>query len=246
MADRLSGKVAVVTGSGSGIGKAIVERFIAEGAKVVAVDISGKQEELAARLGANCLPFRADVAVSADVQAMLAAAEAKFGKLDVLVNNAAIEGHLAPIAEYPEEEYEKVMAVNCRSVFLGMRYAIPMMLKNGRGAIVNTSSMAASVAFPRMSAYCAAKGAVKQMTKTAAVEYADKGIRANCICPGTILTAITEALPPDYINAIINANPVKRIADPSEVAALALFLASDESSFITATEITIDGGYTAL
>jgi len=246
MAGRLQGKVALVTGTGSGIGKAIAERFIAEGAKVVAVDISGKQDAVAEKLGANCLPFKADVSKSADVQAMLSAAVAKFGGLHILCNNAAIEGHMAPVGEYPEDEWDKVISVNLRSVFLGMRYGIPIMLKSGGGSIVNTASMAATVAFPTMAAYCAAKGGVKQLTKTAAVEYADKGIRANAICPGTINTAITAALPPEYIKAIINANPVKRIAEPVEVAHLAVFLASDESSFITGTEITIDGGYTAI
>lgn len=246
MAGRLQDKIALVTGTGSGIGAAIAERFIAEGAKVIAVDISGSQNAVAEKLGANCVPFQADVSKSADVQAMLAAAISNFGALHILCNNAAIEGHMAPVGEYPEEEWEKVIAVNLRSVFLGMRYGIPLMLKSGGGSIVNTASMAAAVAFPNMSAYCAAKGGVKQLTKTAAVEYADKNIRANAICPGTISTAITKALPPEYIKAIINANPVKRIAEPIEVAHLAVFLASSESSFITGTEITIDGGYTAL
>jgi NAD(P)-dependent dehydrogenase (short-subunit alcohol dehydrogenase family) len=246
MAGRLAGKVAVVTGAGSGIGHAIAERFIAEGARVVAVDISGNQNAVAKALGENCLPFQADVSKSADVQAMLSAAVSKFGGLNVLCNNAAIEGYMAPVGEYPEDEWEKVIAVNLRSVFLGMRYGIPLMLKGGGGSIVNTASMAAMVAFPTMAAYCAAKGGVKQLTKTAAVEYAAKGIRANSICPGTINTAITKALPPEYIKAIINANPVKRIAEPIEVAYLAVFLASDESSFITGTEITVDGAYTAV
>lgn len=246
MAGRLQGKVALITGTGSGIGMAIAERFIAEGAKVVAVDISGAENAVAARLGAHCLPFHADVSKSADVQAMLAAAMSKFGALHVLCNNAAIEGFMAPVGEYPEDEWDKVIAVNLRSVYLGMRYGIPLILKSGGGSIVNTASMAAAVAFPNMAAYCAAKGGVKQLTKTAAVEYADKGIRANAICPGTINTAITKALPPEYIKAIINANPVKRIAEPIEVGHLAVFLASDESSFITGTEITIDGGYTAI
>ena len=181
MTDRLRGKVALVTGAGSGIGNAIAERFIAEGAKVVAVDISGNQNAVAEKLGPNCVPFHADVSKSADVQAMLAAAVSKFGGLHVLCNNAAIEGHMAPVGEYPEEEWEKVMAINLRSVFLGMRYGIPLMLKSGGGSIVNTASMAAMVAFPNMAAYCAAKGVVKQLTKTAAIEYAAQGRRANAI-----------------------------------------------------------------
>ncbi|MGQ0620548.1 MAG: SDR family NAD(P)-dependent oxidoreductase [Panacagrimonas sp.] len=246
MADRLKNKIAVVTGGGSGIGKAIVQRFVEEGARVVVVDISGKQEEVAAKYGASCIAFRADVSKSADVQAMLQAAKSKFGRLDVLCNNAAIEGHMAPVGEYPEDEWDKVISVNLRSVYLGMRYGIPMMLETGGGSIVNTASMASKVAFPTMSAYCAAKGGVMQLTKTAAVEYGAKGIRCNSICPGSIKTAITEALPPEYIQRIIDANPVRRIADPLEVGDLAVFLASNESSFITGTEIVIDGGYTAI
>ncbi len=175
MTGRLQGKVALVTGTGSGIGRAIAERFIAEGARVVAVDISGNQIAVAEKLGSNCIPVQADVSKSADVQAMLAAAVSKFGGLHVLCNNAAIEGHMAPVGEYPEAEWDKVIAINLRSVFLGMRYGIPLMLKNGGGSIVNTASMAAMVAFPNMAAYCAAKGGVKQLTKTAAVEYASKG-----------------------------------------------------------------------
>lgn len=243
---RLDGKVAVVTGAGSGMGEAIVERFCQEGAKVVAVDISGNQNAVARRIGPNCLPFQADVSKSADVQAMLQMAKSHFGALNVLCNNAAIQGPLALTADYDEQEFNRVIAVNVNSVFLGMRYAIPLMLANGGGAIVNTASMASAVAFPQLVAYCASKGAVAMMTKTAAVEYAAQGIRVNCFCPGSIQTGMLAGMPKIYVDKVIEANPVKRVGRPREIADLALFLAGDESTFITGAEIYIDGGYTAL
>lgn len=246
MAGRLEGKVAVITGAGSGIGASMAELFCREGAKVVAADISGAQNEVAARIGAACVPFQADVSKSADVQAMLNAAITKFGRLDVLVNNAAIDGAMVPTGEYAEDEFDRVWGINGRSVFLGMRYGIPLMLKTGGGSIVNTSSMASVVAFPTMTAYCASKGAVSMMTKVAAVEYATQGIRANIICPGPIVTGITKHMPAEYIEGVKKAVPMNRMADPIEVANLGLFLASDESSFITGSSILIDGGYTSL
>lgn len=246
MTGRLEGKVAVVTGAGSGMGKAITERFCAEGAKVVAVDISGNQNAVAEPLGDDCLAFQADVSKSEDVQAMLNTAVSRFGALHVLCNNAAIQGPLSLTADYEEAEFDKVISVNVRSVFLGMRYGIPHMLESGGGSIVNTASMASIVAFPQLIAYCASKGAVSMMTKTAAVEYADKGIRVNCFCPGSIKTGMLDGMPQEYVDAVIEANPVKRVGRPEEIADLALFLASDESTFITGTEMVIDGGYTAL
>ncbi len=246
MSGRLEGRVAVVTGAGAGLGKSIVERFVREGARVVAADISGLQNEVAAAAGPNCVPFQVDVSISADVKAMLDLAVSRFGGLHVLCNNAGIQGGMAPTAEYDDEVFDRVMAVNARGVYLGMRHAIPIMLAGGGGSIVNTASMAAVVAFPQMVGYCGSKGAVRMMTKTTAVEYADKGIRVNCFCPGSIDTNMVAGMPKDYIEAVIAANPVKRIGHPGEIADLALFLASDESSFITGTEILIDGGYTAL
>ena len=246
MSGRLEGKVAVVTGAGTGLGKAIVERFVREGAKVVAADISGLQDEVAAVAGANCVPFQVDVSKSAEVKAMLEVAVSRFGGLHVLCNNAGIQGGMMSTGEYDEDTFDRVMAVNAKGVYLGMRHAIPIMLDGGGGSIVNTASMAAVVAFPQMVAYCGSKGAVRMMTKTTAVEYADKGIRVNCFCPGSIDTNMVATMPKEYIDAVIAANPVKRIGHPREIADLALFLASDESSFITGTEILIDGGYTAL
>lgn len=246
MSGRLEGKVAVVTGAGAGLGKAIVQRFVREGAKVVAADISGLQNEVAAAAGPNCVPFQVDVSQSAEVKAMLDLAVSRFGGLHVLCNNAGIQGGMKPTGEYDEDTFDRVMAVNAKGVYLGMRHAIPIMLAGGGGSIVNTASMAAVVAFPQMVGYCGSKGAVRMMTKTTAVEYADKGIRVNCFCPGSIDTNMVAGMPKDYIDAVIAANPVKRIGHPREIADLALFLASDESSFITGTEILIDGGYTAL
>ena len=246
MAARLQSKVAVVTGAGGAMGAAIVRRFCAEGARVVAVDINGQQDALGDELGAHCLPFEADVSSEEDVKAMLRAAVDHFGSIDVLCSNAAIQGYLRLTGEYEVEEFDRVMSVNARGVFLGMRHAIPIMLEQGGGSIVNTASMAAKVAFPQLVAYAASKGAVMMMTKNAAAEYADRGIRVNCFCPGSIDTAMLNGMPQEYIDAVIAANPVKRVGRPEEIADLALFLASDESSFITGTEIVIDGGYTAL
>jgi len=246
MSGRLQGKVAVITGAGSGMGAAFARQYVAEGAKVIAADVSGNEVKVAKELGAACIPVHADVSKTADVQAMLNTAVSKFGRLDILCNNAGIDGAQALTGEYKEEDYDLIWSINGRGVFLGMRYAIPLMLKSGGGSIVNTASMASVVAFPQMVAYCAAKGAVLMMTKTTAVEYAAKGIRVNAICPGVIRTAITAHLPKEYIDAVAKATPMARIAEASEVAQLAVFLGSDESSFITGTSVLIDGGYTAI
>ncbi len=246
MANRLSDKVVVVTGAGSGMGAAMVERFCAEGAKVIAADISGNQDEVAQRAGADCIPCQFDISSSEDVRRMLDLAVSRFGKLDVLCNNAAIGGAFGKTGEYTEEEFDRVWSINGRGAFLGMRYAIPLMLETGGGSIVNTVSIASMVAFPTMPAYCASKGAVLMLTKTAATEYAEQGIRVNAICPGTVETGMSMGMPKEYIDMALSGMPMSRIGQPSEIANLALFLASDESSFITGTSIAADGGYTAL
>lgn len=246
MAGRLEGKVAVITGAGSGIGAATAKVFHREGAKVVAADVSGLQEEVAKSLGEGCLAVHADVSKSEDVRKMLAAAVETFGRIDILHNNAGIDGAVAHTGEYEEADFDKVWSINGRGVFLGLRYAIPIMLETGGGSIINTASMASMVAFPGMPAYCAAKAAVIMLTKNAAAEYAGRGIRVNAISPGPIRTAITDSLPPELIKGVVDATPIGRFGDPSEVANLALFLASDESSFITGSEMLIDGAYTAL
>ena len=244
MTGRLDGKIAIVTGAASGIGAATARRFHAEGAKVVIADVSGAQDTLAKELGDGALPVQVDVTNGESVQAMIAKTLQEFGRLDVLYNNAGIDGDIAPIGEMSEASWDRVQSVNLRGVFLGVRYGIPAMLQNGGGSIINTASMAATVAFPSMSSYCAAKGGVVMLTKTAAAEYAAQGIRVNSISPGTIYTSITESLPPDLIQGVISRNLIPRIADASEVASLAVFLASDESAFITGADHLIDGGYT--
>ncbi len=243
MSEHLAGKVAVVTGAGSGIGRATVQAFHREGAEVIAADISGKQFELSEELGDGVLGVQADVTKGEDVRKFLQTAVDTFGRLDILHNNAGIDGPVSSTGEYSEEDFDAVWAINGRGVFLGMRYAIPIMLEQGSGSIINTASMASLLAFPGMPAYCASKGAVLALTKTAAAELAPKGIRVNAVLPGAIRTAISDSLPPELIKGVVDATPMGRFADPSEVANLVVFLASDESSYITGDGILVDGGY---
>ena len=223
----------------------MTRRFHAEGARVVAVDVSGAQNTVASSLGEGCVACSADVSKSADVRNMISLAVEKFGRLDILCNNAGIQGPIAKTADYDEDDWDKVLAVNLTGVFLGMKYAIPVMLKTaGKGAIVNTSSMASIVAFTGLPAYSASKGGVSILTRLTAAEYADAGIRVNAIAPGAIDTGMTRSMPKDYIDGAVNATLMGRIGTPEEIANLALFLASDEASFITGTETAVDGGYT--
>jgi NAD(P)-dependent dehydrogenase (short-subunit alcohol dehydrogenase family) len=223
----------------------MVRRFVEEGARVVAADVSGEEEGTASMAGPNCLPCRTDVSSSADIQHMIGLAVERFGRLDILCNNAGIQGPLAATADYDEDEWDRVIAVNLKGVFLGMKYAIPRMLETaGKGSIVNTSSMASIVAFPTLPAYSASKGGVSVLTRLTAAEYAKAGIRVNAIAPGAIDTGMTRGMPQAYLEAAVDATLMGRIGTPEEIANLALFLASDEASFITGTETAVDGGYT--
>lgn len=213
---------------------------------MVVADISGRQKETAERLGDGAVAVQADVSQGADVQRMLEAAGAQFGRLDILCNNAGIEGDLAPLGDCTEENFDRVMAVNARGVFLGMRYAIPLMVAGGGGSIINTASIAGSVAFPTMLPYCASKGAIIAMSRTAAAEYAAAGVRVNCICPGVVSTALVERLPARLLSGVSAQTPVGRIARPEEMAGAVVYLASDAASFVTGSLITLDGGYTTL
>lgn len=249
MGGKLDGKVAVVTGAGSGIGTGIATELHAAGAKVVVADISGNQEQVAKKLGDGCVAVHADVTKSADVQEMLQAAVSTFGRLDILCNNAGIEGEALPIGESTEENFDTVMAVNAKGTWLGIHHAVPLMAANGGGSIINTASISGMVAFPMLSQYCASKGAVLMLTKTVAVEYAQAGIRVNAICPGITESprlAVVAAERPEFVEGVKAMTPLARIATAAEIGKIAVFLGSDDSSFITGTAITADGGYTLI
>lgn len=247
MAQALAGKVAVVTGGASGIGNAIARRFLAEGASVALFDIA-KAQVAGDDLGAQ-LALTIDVASAAEWEAGLAQVVSRLGGIDILVNNAAISGPLdTPVGEYPPDGFERVIGVNLLGPFLGMRYAIPHMLAGGGGAIVNISAAAAVKTTPGVCAYNASKAGVDSLTRTAAYEYAARGIRINSIRPGMVETPMLTGaleLTPEVKELIWSSHPMQRVAMPTELAAAAVFLASDEASYITGAHLSVDGGYLA-
>jgi NAD(P)-dependent dehydrogenase (short-subunit alcohol dehydrogenase family) len=242
----LDGKVAVITGAGSGMARAAAEVFVREGAKVLAADISGREEQTAADLGDAVVSCRCDVTDESQVEAMFAAAMDAFGKVDAVLNVAGIGG-AQPLADITMDEYERIMAVDLRGVVLGTKHALKTMLPSGGGSIVNWSSIGGmnGSTLPT-AAYSAAKAGVISITKAAAVEYGTKGIRANAICPGFIETEMSGGKGAGArFPALVQGSAMKRAGQPEEVAELAAFLASDRSSFITGAIIPIDGGSTA-
>lgn len=246
----LPGKVAVVTGAGSGIGRSSALRFAAEGAAVVVVDIRGaKADETVGMIsaqGGRAVSCAADVSKGADVERMMALAMESFGRLDALFNNA---GTIRPgtAVELAEADWDLVMAVNVRSVFLGAKYAVPVMAAAGGGSIISTASVSGLAGDPGSVAYSASKAAVINLTRSLAVDHARQQIRVNCICPGAIETPPVGRMfsDPEVRARNERAHPLGRIGRPEEIAATAVWLASDESSFVTGQAIVVDGGLTA-
>lgn len=237
---RLHGKVALVTGAANGIGRAISELFVKEGAIVVASDIVSPEKAYSNGIEALHL----DVTSELDWAAAVDGVVGKHGRLDVLINNAGIIAY-EPLHELDIKNWMKMIAVDQTGVFLGMREAVRSMRGRKSGSIVNISSIWGSAAVAGAHAYHAAKGAVRNMTKNAAMTYVADGIRVNSVHPGFIDTPLTRSQAPDLNDAVIAATPMKRGGKPIEVAYGCLFLASDESSFVTGTELVIDGGYLA-
>ncbi len=245
---KLDGKVAIVTGAAQGMGESHVRRFIEEGAKVVLTDVNEKRgKEIAAELGENALFIRHDVASLADWKSVVAEAEKTFGTVNVLVNNAGILGPITGTVEFDEEEYLKVIAINQHSQYFGMKTVIPLMQKAGGGAIVNISSTAGMVSIvgaPNI-AYVGSKFASRGMTKHAAQQYGPDNIRVNSVHPGYIKTPMMAAATDEDGGGIADQVPLRRMADPNEVSSLVLFLACDDSSYISGMEHVIDGGLTS-
>jgi len=248
---KLDEKVAIVTGAASGIGKATARLFSVEGAKVVVADWDEEAGAAVAaelrREGGHAIFVQADVSRSEDMQRMVQAALNEFGRIDILINNAGIEGQQAQTADATEENWDHVMEVNLKSVFLGMKYVIPQMLAQGGGAIVNNASVAGLVGFAGSPAYCASKGGIIQLTRVTALEYAARSIRVNCVCPGVILTPMVErvAMTQEVMQALVGMEPVGRLGRPEEIASAILFLASDEASYVTGAILPVDGGLVA-
>jgi len=249
---KLDGKTTIITGAASGIGRATAMLFAAEGARVAVADWSEEGEGVAAGIrasGIDAIFVKTDVSNPDDVQAMIAAAVGRWGALHVIFNNAGVEGVMGvPTAEASLENWQRVISINLTGVFLGMKYAIPELLRSGGGSIINNASVAGIVGFQGIGAYCASKGGVIQLSKTAALEYATQGIRVNAICPGVIDTPMVQRSIGDSAEtaaAFRAMEPVGRFGTPEEVARVALFLASDDSSFCTGAPFVVDGGFVA-
>ncbi|MEO8667970.1 MAG: glucose 1-dehydrogenase [Bauldia sp.] len=251
MPGRFGGKTVLVTGAGSGIGRAAATLFAAEGGRMVLVDRNEADASATAaaveRAGGEAIVIEADVTRSADCKAMVERAVAAFGRLDVAFNNAGIGGSGFPLAEEEEIAFDEVISVNLKGVFLSMKHEIPAMAKTGGGAIVNTASVAGLIGEPGISSYAASKHGVVGLTRTAALDHIKEGVRINAICPGATRTPLLEKWfqDPSVEAFVMSRHPIGRIADPAEIARVAVFLASDEASFVVGQAWAIDGGLSA-
>lgn len=238
-------KVAIITGGASGIGLATAKKLLNEGAKVVLVDWNQDVSDIAKNLGKNCIGIRCDVSCDTNVQETISKIMEKFGHIDYLVANAGIGGGPNKAHEVSIDEWNKVIGVNQTGIFLMNKYVISEMLKNGKGAIVNTSSMYGLVGTTMSFAYSASKGAINQMTRSLALTYARNNIRVNAVAPGYVDTPILASVPKEMKDAMANQLPIGRLGKDVEIASLICYLLSDEASFITGAIISIDGCFTA-
>lgn len=245
-------KVALITGGSFGIGQATAVAFAERGAKIVIADwIEDNEQQTAKRVkstGAEFLFVKCDVSKNDDVRALIEKTISVFGRLDFAFNNAGIEGATAPSHECTEENWDKTISINLKGVWLCMKYQIPQMLKQGKGAIVNCASIAGLIGFPGLPAYVVSKHGVIGLTKTAALENAKQGIRINAVCPGVIKTAMVDRVTGKQKEAekvYADMEPVGRMGDPEEVAQAVVWLCSDSASFVTGHSMTVDGGWTA-
>ncbi len=247
---RLKSKVAIVTGAGSGIGEATALTFAKEGARVTVADVADSAgndtvEQIRAA-GGDAIYVHTDVTSASDIQGMVSATISNYGKLDVLFNNAGIAMRLA-VADLPEDDWDRCIDINLKGAYLGSKYAIPAMIANGGGSIINTASIYGIVGGPNRAAYVASKGGIVNLTRGMALDYAETNIRVNCICPGYTDTPIIRNIveTPAKYKALADQHPLGRLAQPLDIAYGALYLASDESAFVTGIALPIDGGYTA-
>jgi NAD(P)-dependent dehydrogenase (short-subunit alcohol dehydrogenase family) len=252
MAGLVTGKVALVTGAGSGIGRASALTFAREGAKVIVSDVVVEGGEETVRMikqaGGEALFVKTDVAKAVEVEALISKAVEAYGRVDCAHNNAGIGGNAASVADDTEENWERILAINLKGVWLCMKYEIPQMLKQGGGTIVNTASDAGLIGVRRGGAYVASKHGVVGLTKTAALEYAKAGIRVNAVCPGPIDTPLLRRMTdrrPRVVEQMVAAQPGGRLGQPEEIAEAVVWLCSDAASFVTGLPMPVDGGYMA-